>query len=63
MYPMDHGDGIVQDRRQGGANAFKFRGRIGGRTLEPGSYRLNACAIDRSKNKSAIKRRGFKIVP
>jgi hypothetical protein len=45
-----------------GKNSFKFRGRIGGKRLKPGSYRLNGRSTDRAKNKSAIKRRAFKIV-
>jgi hypothetical protein len=45
-----------------GKNSFKFRGRIGGKTLKPGSYRLNSQATDSAKNRSAVKRRGFRIV-
>ena len=45
-----------------GRNSFTFRGRIGGKKLKPASYRLNSQATDRSGNKSAIKRKNFKIV-
>ena len=45
-----------------GTNTFKFRGRIGGKKLRPGSYRLNGTATDPAKNKSVPKRKGFKIV-
>jgi plastocyanin len=45
-----------------GVNSFKFRGRIGGKALKPGSYRLDGQATDSAKNRSAVKRRGFKIV-
>jgi plastocyanin len=45
-----------------GTNSFKFRGRIGGKTLKPGSYRLDSQATDSAKNRSSVKRRGFKIV-
>ena len=45
-----------------GTNRFKFRGRIGGRALRPGSYRLNGRASDAAKNKSKLKRRAFRIV-
>ena len=45
-----------------GKNSFKFRGRIGGRSLKPGSYRLNGQAADAANNKSTVKRDGFKIV-
>jgi hypothetical protein len=45
-----------------GKNSFKFRGRIGGTSLKPGSYRLNGQAADAANNRSAVKRNGFKIV-
>jgi hypothetical protein len=50
--------------RQGkaGANSVKFTGRVGGRKLSPGSYRLVAVAIDAARNKSAAKTISFKIV-
>lgn len=45
-----------------GKNSFKFRGRIGGKRLKPGTYRLDGQATDAAKNKSALKRKSFKIV-
>ena len=45
-----------------GKNTFTFRGRVGGKSLKPGSYRLNSQATDTAKNKSALKRKGFRIV-
>lgn len=45
-----------------GANSFIFRGRIGGKTLKPGRYLLNASAVDRSKNRSPKKSLPFKII-
>ncbi len=45
-----------------GANKFTFRGRIGGRKLKPASYRLNGRATDKAGNKSALKRKSFRIV-
>jgi hypothetical protein len=45
-----------------GKNTLKFRGRVGGKSLKPGSYRLTATATDPSKNTSVPKRKGFKIV-
>jgi hypothetical protein len=45
-----------------GTNRFKFRGRIGGKKLKPASYRLNGRATDKSGNKSALKRKSFRIV-
>jgi allophanate hydrolase subunit 2 len=45
-----------------GSNSVTFRGRIGGTTLKPGSYRLNSQASDTAGNASAIKRQSFRIV-
>jgi streptogramin lyase len=45
-----------------GKNSFKFRGRIGGKKLKTARYRLNSQATDKAGNKSALKRKGFKIV-
>ena len=53
---------LVHRYRKAGRNSFTFRGRIGGKKLRPASYRLNSQATDRSGNKSAIKRKNFKIV-
>jgi hypothetical protein len=45
-----------------GANRITLRGRIGGKKLGPGSYRLNARETDRAANRSPTKRTAFKIV-
>jgi hypothetical protein len=45
-----------------GANSFRFTGRLGGRKLKPGSYRLVEVAVDAAGNKSATRRVGFRIV-
>ena len=45
-----------------GVNRIVLRGRIGGRTLAPGSYRLNSRATDSADNTSATKRKTFRIV-
>jgi hypothetical protein len=45
-----------------GKNTFTFRGRIGGKSLKAGSYRLNSQATDTAKNTSATKTKAFKIV-
>lgn len=45
-----------------GTNDFTFRGRIGGKALKPGNYRLNGQATDKTNNKSAVKRKSFRIV-
>ena len=44
-----------------GTNRFLFRGRIGGKTLKPGRYRLVAQVI-RGRQKSRAKRSGFRVV-
>ena len=45
-----------------GRNSFKFRGRIGGKSLKRGAYRLSGQAVDSAKNKSAFRRKRFRIV-
>ena len=54
--------GSFSVRGRAGRNSFTFRGRIGGRSLEPGSYRLNSQATDKARNKSRLQRKAFKIV-
>jgi hypothetical protein len=44
-----------------GANKIELRGRIGGKTLKPGRYRLNARATDPAGNLSVPKRTAFTI--
>jgi hypothetical protein len=46
----------------GGTNSFKFRGRIGGKSLKPGSYRLSGQATDPAKNASLPTNKSFRIV-
>lgn len=45
-----------------GPYSFRFAGKLKGRTLAPGSYRLSAVAVDAAGNQSAVARRGFKVV-
>jgi hypothetical protein len=45
-----------------GANRFKFTGRLRGRKLKPGRYRLVEVAVDAAGNKSATERVRFRIV-
>jgi hypothetical protein len=45
-----------------GLNKIEFRGRIGGRALAPGRYRLNARETDRAANRSLTKRTPFTVV-
>jgi DNA-binding beta-propeller fold protein YncE len=44
-----------------GQNAFIFRGRLRGRKLAPGRYRLRAAATDAAGNVSPTKRSAFRI--
>jgi hypothetical protein len=45
-----------------GTNKIEFRGRIGGRALSPGRYRLNARETDLAANTSTTRRTAFRIV-
>lgn len=45
-----------------GKNTFTFRGRIGGKALRTGSYRLNGTATDPANNTSTPRNKTFKIV-
>ena len=45
-----------------GRNSFTFRGRVGGKKLKPGSYRLNGSAKDAAGNSSAVRQKSFRIV-
>jgi len=45
-----------------GKNTFTFRGRIGGKALKTGGYRLNGTATDPAKNRSTPKNKTFRIV-
>ncbi|MGI9081983.1 MAG: Kelch repeat-containing protein [Thermoleophilaceae bacterium] len=49
-------------RSRSGRNLFHFRGRIGGRTLSPGSYQLVASPRDRRRNRGVPANSGFRIV-
>ena len=44
-----------------GTNAFRFTGRVGGRSLRMGRYRLVAQATDPAGNVSGKTRRSFRI--
>ena len=45
-----------------GLNRFAFTGRLRGRALRPGRYRLRAVATDQAGNASRVVRRRFRIV-
>lgn len=44
-----------------GRNAFTFRGRVGGKALKAGRYRLDGRATDRAGNRSSVRRAAFKV--
>jgi hypothetical protein len=44
-----------------GTNTFRFMGRLRGRALRRGKYRLVAVATDAAGNRSAALRRPFRI--
>jgi hypothetical protein len=45
-----------------GANSFHFTGRVHGRRLKPGAYRLVGTAKDSSGNKSKAVSKAFRII-
>ena len=55
------GGGFVH-RGVRGPNELKFNGRLGGRKLKRGSYRLRAVAVDTAKKESQARRSAFSIV-
>jgi uncharacterized protein YkwD len=44
-----------------GANRVRFSGRLGGRRLAPGRYRLRAVATDRAGRRSTLRRVAFRV--
>jgi hypothetical protein len=54
--------GSFSDRGGAGANRVRFSGRLGGRALRRGSYRLVAVATDPAGNHSTVKYARFAIV-
>jgi hypothetical protein len=55
--------GSFSVRAGAGKNSFTFRGRVGGKSLKPGHYRLTGAASDSAKNTSLPKNKSFTIVP
>jgi hypothetical protein len=45
-----------------GANRFRFTGRVAGKKLRPGPYRLSLIAKDRTGKKSSLRAQGFTII-
>jgi Neocarzinostatin family len=45
-----------------GENRFEFRGRVGGKRLKPGRYRLNGRATDAANNRSDRRSKRFRVV-
>jgi hypothetical protein len=56
---LTRGAQAVRGRR--GANRARFRGRLGGRRLAAGRYRLAAVATDAAGNAGAPRRAAFRI--
>lgn len=54
--------GSFKHAGRAGSNSFKFRGRLDGRRLAPGRYRLSAVASDARGNSSSRVRKRFRIV-
>jgi hypothetical protein len=54
--------GSFADEGAAGSNTFTFRGRVGGRKLRPGRYRLRALARDGNGRESQVRRPAFRIV-
>lgn len=54
--------GAFSHRGSAGPNSFRFSGRLRGRKLRPGRYRLRAVATDAAGNRSPRKHVGFRIV-
>jgi hypothetical protein len=48
--------------RRAGRNTVRFRGRLRGRALRPGRYRLVLVAVDAARNRSRTARIGFRVV-
>jgi hypothetical protein len=46
-----------------GSNHFRFTGRLAGKKLPPGRYRLAVYAVDSAGNTSAAARKDFRIIP
>ena len=53
--------GSFSVRAKQGRNTFTFRGRMGGKALSAGSYRLAGRATDGAKNRSSVRRASFRI--
>jgi uncharacterized protein YkwD len=54
--------GSVTDAGDDGANTFAFRGRLRGRPLAPGRYRLRAVATDDDGSASPVRLARFRVV-
>jgi len=54
--------GQIERTGVAGSNSFRFTGRLTGRKLAPGSYRVVSVATDAAGNPSAVARRAFKVL-
>ena len=55
--------GSISRASAAGPNSLRFSGRLRGRALPVGAYRLTATGVDPAGNRSLPVRRGFRIVP
>ena len=55
--------GVFRRAGHTGLNRLHFRGRIGGRRLAVGRYRLVVLAVDGLGARSVVRRAGFRIRP
>jgi hypothetical protein len=53
--------GSFSHKGNAGSNSIRFSGRVGGKRLKVGSYRLLAASVDGVGNKSGTKRTSFRI--
>jgi len=54
--------GSFKANGKAGRNRARFSGKVGGRKLKPGRYRLVAAATDRSGNSAGAVRRAFRVI-
>ncbi|MGB0871785.1 MAG: PKD domain-containing protein [Solirubrobacterales bacterium] len=52
---------IVKRRARAGSNTYRFRGKIGRKTLNRGSYRMAVYAVDSAKGRSSTVYRRFRV--
>jgi hypothetical protein len=58
---MHRGGAIAGATGRAGANEVRFDGKVGGRRLKAGSYRLALTATDAAGNRSTLARAAFRV--